>query len=191
MSMIAPQDSGVIAGREWRRVHFPLLLLDALRPASRTARPRTEIVPVAEVRRVASLLLQLQLLLVVSEVISCVTQQTGEVRYALPLRGDLSHEAADLLEVRIVGSRKLTVIPRSDLIQYRRPVRVVLLEMTIQVGLLAEASFAKRALERLLLVVDVSDVTLEVAGDAETPLAVLALIRLFASVRPQVSCQIR
>lgn len=140
MLMAAPQDSGVIAGREWRRVDFPLFLLDALRSAGRTARPRTEIVPVAEVRRVTSLLLQLQLLLVVPEVIGCVAQQAGEVRYTLPLRGDLSHEAADLFEVGIVGPRKLAVILRSDLVQYRRPVRIVLLQMTIQIGLLAEAS---------------------------------------------------
>lgn len=105
------QDSGVIAEREWRRVRLPLFLLDALRSAGRAARPRAQIVPVAKVRRVAPLLLQLELLLVVPEVVGGVAQQTGEVRYGLPLRSDLSHETADLFEVGIVGSGKLTVVP--------------------------------------------------------------------------------
>lgn len=72
MLMIALQNSGVVARREGRRVRFPLLLLDALRSAGRAARPRAEVVPVAEVRRVAALLLQLELLLVVPEVIGGV-----------------------------------------------------------------------------------------------------------------------
>jgi len=50
MLMAAPQNSGVVAGGERRRVRLPLLLLDAFRSAGRAARPRTEIVPVAEVR---------------------------------------------------------------------------------------------------------------------------------------------
>jgi len=72
MLMAVPQNSGVVAGGERWRVCLPLLLLDAFRSAGRAARPRTEIVPVAEVRRVTSLFLQLKLLLVASEVISSV-----------------------------------------------------------------------------------------------------------------------
>lgn len=63
--------------------------------------------------------------------------------------------------------------------------------MTIQIGLLAEASLAKRTLEWFLLVMDISDVTLKVTGDAEAPLAVLAFVWLLAGVRPQVSRQVR
>ena len=43
----------------------------------------------------------------------------------------------------------------------------MLLEVAVQVGLLAEAAVTQVALEGLLLVVDVADVTLQVGGDAE------------------------
>lgn len=44
---------------------------------------------------------------------------------------------------------------------------LVLFQMTVEVGLLAEAAVAQVALEGLLLVVDVANVTLQVGGDAE------------------------
>ena len=48
----------------------------------------------------------------------------------------------------------------------------MLLEVTVQVGLLTEATVAQVALERLLLVVDVANVTLQVGRDAEGAVAV-------------------
>lgn len=107
------------------------------------------------------------------------------------MRRDLAHEAANLLEIGLVCPRQLSVVPRSNFVQYRRPVSVVFLQVSVQVRLLAETSFAQRALEWFFLVVDVPHVTLEVAGDAEASLAVLALVRLFAGVRPQVPRQVR
>lgn len=66
----------------------------------------------------------------------------------------------------------------------------MLLQVPVQVGLLAEATITKLALEGLLLVVDVPDVTLKVGGDAERPLAVLTLVRLLSSVGAQMPRQI-
>lgn len=48
----------------------------------------------------------------------------------------------------------------------------MLLEVTVQVGLLTEATITQVALEGFLLVVDVADVTLQVGGDAEGAVAV-------------------
>ena len=48
----------------------------------------------------------------------------------------------------------------------------MLFEVTVQVGLLTEAAVAQVALEGLLLVVDVANVTLQVGGDAERAVAV-------------------
>lgn len=48
----------------------------------------------------------------------------------------------------------------------------MLLEVTVQVGLLAEASITQVALEGFFLVVDVANVTLQVGGDAEGAVAV-------------------
>lgn len=48
----------------------------------------------------------------------------------------------------------------------------MLLEVTVQVGLLAEATVAQVALEGLFLVVDVADVPLQVGGDAKGAVAV-------------------
>lgn len=48
----------------------------------------------------------------------------------------------------------------------------MLLEVTIQVSLLTEATVTQVALEGLFLVVDVADVTLQVGGDAEGAVAV-------------------
>ena len=119
-----------------------------------------------------------------------MAEQPGEVRYPLPLGGDLAHEAANLLEVRLVGPGQLAGVPRPHLVQYRRPVRVVFLQVSVQVGLLPETPLTERALERFLLVVDVPHVALQVAGDAEAPLAVFTLVGLLAGVRPQVPRQV-
>ena len=119
-----------------------------------------------------------------------MAQQPSEVRYPLPLGGDLAHEAANLLEVRLVGPGQLPGVPRPHLVQYRRPVRVVFLQVSVQVGLLSETPLAERALERFFLVVDVPHVALQVAGDAEAPLAVFTLVGLLAGVRPQVPRQV-
>ena len=48
----------------------------------------------------------------------------------------------------------------------------MLLEVTVQVGLLTEATIAQVALEGLFLVVDVANVSLQVGGDAEGAVAV-------------------
>lgn len=48
----------------------------------------------------------------------------------------------------------------------------MLLEVTVQVGLLTEATITQVALEGFFLVVDVADVTLQVGGDAEGAVAV-------------------
>jgi len=48
----------------------------------------------------------------------------------------------------------------------------VLFEVTVQVGLLTETAVAQVALEGLLLVVNVANVTLQVGGDAEGAIAV-------------------
>lgn len=48
----------------------------------------------------------------------------------------------------------------------------MLLQVTVEVGLLTEAAVTQVALEGLLLVVDVADVALQVGGDAEGAVAV-------------------
>lgn len=63
--------------------------------------------------------------------------------------------------------------------------------MSIEVGLLSEASVTERALERLLLVVNVSYVPLEVRRYAEGSVAVLALVGLLTRMGSQVTSQIR
>ena len=68
--------------------------------------------------------------------------------------------------------------------------RVVLLEMSIEVRLLPEASIAEVAAERLLLVVDVAYVALQIGRDAERPFAVLTLVRLFACMSAQVAGEV-
>lgn len=62
--------------------------------------------------------------------------------------------------------------------------------MPVQVGLLTETPFAQRTLERFLLVVYVPDVPLQVGRYAEGPFAIVALVRLLARVRPQMSGQV-
>ena len=51
---------------------------------------------------------------------------------------------------------------------------LVFLQMPVQVGLLPKAAVAQVTFERLLFVVDVPHVPLEVGGDAERPVTVLA-----------------
>lgn len=111
------------------------------------------------------------------------------------MRGDLTHKTANLLEVgvapEVVDGRQLAVIPQLAIVHYCRPVRVVLLQMPVEIGLLTEAPLAQRTFEGFLLIVDVSYVTLQIAGDAETSLAVFTFVRLFTGVRPQMSRQVR
>ena len=67
---------------------------------------------------------------------------------------------------------------------------VVLLEVAVEVGLLAEAAVAQRAAERALAVVDVADVALEVGRDAKAAPAVLAPVGLFSGMCAQVAGQV-
>lgn len=62
--------------------------------------------------------------------------------------------------------------------------------MTIQIGLLTKASVTQRTLEWFFLVVNIPHVTLQIAGNAETPLAILALVGLLSGVGPQVTGQV-
>jgi len=62
------------------------------------------------------------------------------------------------------------------------PGAVVLLEMSIEVGLLSEAAVAQSTAERTLSVVDVPHVALKVGRDAETAPTVFAPVWLFTRV---------
>lgn len=53
----------------------------------------------------------------------------------------------------------------------------MLLEVAVQVGLLTEATVTQVALEGLLLVVDVANVTLQVGRNAEGPVTVFTPAR--------------
>jgi len=67
---------------------------------------------------------------------------------------------------------------------------VVLFEVAVEVGLLAEAAVAEATLEGALLVVDVAHVALQIGRDAEAALAVAARVGLLAGVRAQVARQV-
>ena len=69
--------------------------------------------------------------------------------------------------------------------------RFVLVQMAIEIGLLTEAAIAHGTAKRFLLVVDVADVTLQIARDAKGALAIFALIRLLARMCSQVTREIR
>lgn len=116
---------------------------------------------------------------------------------------DFSHERPDLFEIRVVpatgtgrppvvlgGGRHATSTSAATLVHYGRAVGLVLLQVPVQIGLLAEAPFAQRAFERLLLVVYVAHVSLQVGRYAERSFAVVALVRLFTGVRAQVPGQV-
>lgn len=116
----------------------------------------------------------------------------------IPVLAHLAHERPDLLEIRLVpadgvdaartpsqpapmlGSRRRA----QTIVHDGRTVGLVFLQMPVQVGLLPEASFAQRTFERFLFVVYVPHVPLQVGRYAERPFAVVALVRLFAGVRP-------
>ena len=100
----------------------------------------------------------------------------------------LSHEAADLVEVAnvVVGSHALRAV--HDL----RGVGagLVLFDMSVEVGLLAKAALAQRALERLLLVVNIADVPLQIGRDGEGSLAVFTLVGLLPGMGAEVPSQV-
>lgn len=66
----------------------------------------------------------------------------------------------------------------------------MLLQVSIEVGLLAEASVALVTFERLLLVVDVAHMALQVGRDTERAFTVLALVGLLPSVGAEVPRQV-
>lgn len=67
---------------------------------------------------------------------------------------------------------------------------VVLLQVAVQVGLLPEATVAERALEGFLLVVNVTDVALEIGGYTERTIAIFARVRLLPGVRSEMPSQV-
>jgi len=104
-------------------------------------------------------------------------------------------EAPQLEEVRLTVDVTPWRGPRRRVVQVsrgrRRGIVLVLLEMAVEVGLLAETSLAQRARERTLAVVDVADMTLQVRRDAKRTLTVAAAVRLFTRVSSQVTGQVR
>lgn len=82
------------------------------------------------------------------------------------------------------------MVPSGAAVQYGGPVSIVLLHVAVQVGLLAKGSVTQATTVRLLFVVDVSDVALQVAGDAEGPLTELTLVWLFPCVCTEVAGQV-
>jgi hypothetical protein len=65
------------------------------------------------------------------------------------------------------------------------------LKKPVQFSLLAKASFTQRAFERLLLVLDVTYVTLYVTRHTEGSLTVFALVRFFTCLRTKMEGQVR
>ena len=96
------------------------------------------------------------------------------------LVNNLAHEAPDLVKVSHVVVVPNTLRTVNDL--HGVAARLVLLQVSVQVGLLSKAAVTKRTLERLLLVVDVPHVALKVGGDGEAALTILALVRLLPCV---------
>ena len=100
----------------------------------------------------------------------------------------LPHEAANLVEVAeiVVDPDALRTVHNLGGVG----AGLVLLEVAVQVGLLAEAALAQRTPEGLLFVVNIADVALQVGGDGEGALAVLALVGLLPRVGAQVAGQV-
>ncbi len=63
-------------------------------------------------------------------------------------------------------------------------------QVSVQIGLLAEAPVAQRTSVWPLFVVDVSDMALEIGAGGETAFAEVAFVRLFTGVGPQMAGQI-
>jgi len=102
----------------------------------------------------------------------------------------LLHEAPDLEQpgvLLLVDAARRTAGDGAD---SGAVVRLVLLDVPVQVGLLREPPVAQITLEVALLSVYVAHVPLEVGGYAERPFAVRAPVRLFAGVRTHVPGQV-
>jgi len=70
-------------------------------------------------------------------------------------------------------------------------IRLVLLEVPVQIRLLAKASLAYLTLEGSLLVVDIPHMALQIRGYAKGTFAVFAFVGLLARVRSQMPRQVR
>lgn len=85
------------------------------------------------------------------------------------------HERPDLLEIRLIGRPSTAIVPI---------LRLVLLQMPVQVRLLPKTAVAVTTPERPLLVVDIPDVSLQVRRYREGSLAVFTTVRLLPCVSP-------